>query len=49
MSACHRGGSIFILKVAFKNINQAQQNKNRTTSAASRHFTINALNKLKCQ
>ena len=25
------------------------QNKNRTTSAASRYFTINALNKLMCQ
>ena len=28
MSACRRGGSIFILKTAFKNINQAQQNVN---------------------
>ena len=28
MSACRRGGPIFILKTAFKNINQAQQNFN---------------------
>ena len=27
MSACRRGGPIFILKTAFKNINQAQKNK----------------------
>ena len=26
MSACRRGGPIFILKTAIKNINQAQQN-----------------------
>ena len=26
MSACRRDGPIFILKTAFKNINQAQQN-----------------------
>ena len=29
MSACRRGGPIFILKTAFKNINKAQQNVNR--------------------
>ena len=28
MSACRRGGPIFILKTAFKNINQAQENVN---------------------
>ena len=28
MSACRRGGPIFILKTALKNINQAQQNVN---------------------
>ena len=28
MSACRRGGPIFILKTAFKNINQARQNVN---------------------
>ena len=28
MSACRRGGPIFILKTAFKNINRAQQNVN---------------------
>ena len=28
MSACRRGRPIFILKTAFKNINQAQQNDN---------------------
>ena len=28
MSACRRGSPIFILKTAFKNINQAQQNAN---------------------
>ena len=28
MSACRGGGPIFILKTAFENINQAQQNVN---------------------
>ena len=35
MSACRRGGAIFILKMAFKNINQAQQNVNLGFSSKS--------------